>query len=138
MSIVSLPSIAYSQKKISNLSEGQAAKFDGILLSPEAYAELTISAQVNIETLKLQLNSEMVKSEELFKLKLDNEIMKFDIMEKSYSDRLQIKNEYIDQLEKGVTQESWVDQWKYELGFATGLAVTLVSFYVFIEAQNAN
>lgn len=132
------PELAYAQKKISNLAEGQVAKFSGILLSPEAYAELSISAEVNEEVLKLKLGTEIEKERAMFNLKLDNEIMKFSIMEKSFDERLKIKDEYINQIEKGVTEESWIERWKYEFGFATGVAVTLVSFYIFIEAQNAN
>lgn len=139
ISIIMMPLEALAQKKISNLVKGQPAQFDGILLSPEAYAELAISSSLNEELLNLKLKREIEQHDALSEFKLANQKLKYEADVKSLESRIEAKDSYIKELQDVSLQPvSWFDNWKFELGFATGLVVTLASFYVFVQAQNAN
>jgi hypothetical protein len=131
----------YAQKKISYIGKGQQAKYDGVLLSPEAFAELQIEGETNEQHSQAILAKEKELLELKYKYLFDNEKIVNHIINESLKKQLELEKQHANKLETELLEKSqetpaWYNEWRMELGFVSGFAVTLLSFYVFTAAVN--
>ena len=132
-----IPCFSFAQKKISFIAKGQTAPMDGILLSPEAFAELEVSSQLEEERIRLVVDKEVALAKAKIQLQLDNEAIKRELERLMYEDRLKLKNNYILWLEAKALKESettfWQD-WKFEIGLVSGVVSGFTIFYAGAKA----
>lgn len=134
-----ISSNAYGQELlVSPLNEGQKAPFSGILFSPEADADREkrlLDKDLELKEFKLQAKADLEKLE--VRLKATIETLESDIKEneKRETERIAIKNEQIEFLEKELAKNSGDDYiWWYFGGVATGIVFSAAVFALSVWA----
>lgn len=132
--IILFPSEANAQdKKISYVEQGQEAPFDGVLLSPEAFAELKISSELAAEELELKIKHRVEYTLLGKQLEIDNLNVQLVWQQKEYDGRLKLKNTQIDGLYKSLEKETKMTLWEQFKGpvhFVSGIVLSIGLFYV--------
>lgn len=122
---------------ISPMDKGQKAPFEGILYSLGADKDRELKI-LNLELKLKEFNID--KKEEISKLKIEHEaeiaILNVEIEEnlKREKDRLKIKNEQIDFLEKQLIENTKSQDWKLWVGIIVGAVSTAVAFALSVWA----
>ena len=111
------------------VAEGDAAAFDGYLLHKDAMVNLIVNKKHEIETLKLQFDTDTKK----LKLDWDTDIKKKDLELKinkdMYESMLKLRQDRIDQL---ASEQKWSDL-KLIGGFVLGFAASIAMFYAAVQ-----
>lgn len=124
---------ASAEKKVTYVEQNEVAPFSGVLLTPEAFAELKIKSESNKKEIELQVKYQ-VESQLLGKqLEIDNLNTKLEWQEIMWKDRLALKNQQIDDLyvtlEKEMKTTVW-DRLKGPTHLLAGVALSVGIFYI--------
>lgn len=125
-----LPIASFAQtKKVSYVNEGEKAPFAGILLSPEAFAEMKFKSEQDEEMFRLKLNLQTEKALLLAKLNLDNQVTETQLYNKMCDERLVAKDKTIKFYEDTVKKQSniWEDV-DLHVGITIGILSTIGTF----------
>lgn len=126
---IAAPAYADNSKKIMDIKAGQTAKFDGVLLSPSAFAELKAQASTDQELVTLRIKYELDKEKAKFEYELKTLESRIKFMDIMYKDRLRLRDESIDRLETLVYDSGSIwDDYKLEIGGLLGVSLSIGSF----------
>jgi hypothetical protein len=111
------------------LKETETAPFDGFLLHKDAMVKLIVDKKHEVESLKLQFDTDIKK----LKLDWDTDLKKKDlelsINKDMYESILKVRQDRIDQLS---SEQKWSDV-KLIGGFVLGFAVSIAMFYAAVQ-----
>lgn len=119
---------AYAQKMVSNLKEGERAKFSGVLVSPELFAELS-GKTLSEEECSLREEFKLEKAKLTFDFKLMSKDLEIQYQREFYENRLKSEIEYSDELKKlSLKDEGFLSRHDREISFLSGIVFTVGTF----------
>ena len=125
--LLSVPE-AYAQKMVSNLKEGERAKFSGVLVSPELFAELS-DKTLSEEECSLREEFKLEKAKLTFDFKLMSKDLEIQYQREFYENRLKSEIEYSDELKKlSLKDEGFLSRHDREISFLSGIVFTVGTF----------
>jgi len=136
--LFSAPKAFAQEKKISYVQAGETATYAGVLLSPEAFAELQTTVSVSEAKTQARVDYEVTKATLQLQLKLDNATTELKWQEKMWENRLTLKNDQIDDLYKSLKKQHkrtlW-DRLEKPVYFSSGIAVSIGMFLLHREVN---
>jgi hypothetical protein len=144
LSLVLTPVYAYADTvdditrgKVTQLKEGQAAPFEGVLLSQIAAATLFGDIKFSKRECRLSIEKELRLNTSRLTSDLRTLELRLGIEVKRYESLMEIKNTRISFLEKNWQPTPWYQSGEFWLatGIITGIAVTIASGYALGQAS---
>jgi len=131
--VMSAGAVDAQDKTIAYVVEGDTAPYTGVLLTPAAFAELKVKADITDIEIALKVDFEVASAILDKQLEIDNLNTKLSWQGTMWEDRLGLKNSQIDslydQLEKSKKRTIW-QKMNGPLHFAAGLGLSIGVFYV--------
>ena len=123
--------------RVTQLAEGQAAPFRGVLLSQNAAASLFGDLKFSQEECQLRLDKELQLNTLTLQAQIDVFALRLQIEEDRLQSLMAIKNERIEFLEKNWSPPVWYESGEFWLatGVITGIAVTVAAGYALGQAS---
>ena len=134
-SVLFLCQISIAQE-YTELKKGQAAPFDGYLMSPESIAKIIAECEHKVKQKELDKDYECAKQKVSIQEKRDlSEIEKQSIKEQM--DVVgKIKDEEIDRLRNIIEKTNDYSELYYVGGFGSGILLSLLLFYISVQIVN--
>jgi hypothetical protein len=124
-------SLSYGQegKKISYVEKGNAAPFSGILLSPNAYADLQVKIAMTDAKIASAAQADKEKFKAWYETKLDICEERLFLRETMWRDRFTLKEDEITKLEELAFKPiTFWDKYKFEIGIPVGILLSVGAF----------
>jgi len=126
------PTLSFAQEaKITDLTKGQKAPFNGVLFNTQAAAKIMADQKFAQEECQLKIDLELEKLQADLNLQLESTKVTLKSNEKKYQSILQIKDEEIKRLtELALESEGDYKHWWAMGGFVSGALITVGIFYL--------
>lgn len=112
------------------MKDGEKAPFDGYLLHKDAMVKLITDKQHEIDTLKLNFDTEIGKLKLNWEADIKKKDTEINVNKEMYEGILKVRQDRIDVLVK----EQWISDFKLVLGFALGFASSIVLLDIAVKA----
>lgn len=131
MALLQPVSLFAQEAKITDISKGQKAPFDGVLFNIEAAAKVMAEKKFAEEECRLKIDLELEKLKANLNLQLENKNVTIEANQKKYHSILQIKDQEIKRLtELAIDADGDYSKWWALGGFVSGILVTTGIFFI--------